>query len=163
MSIRKGAHRVTVTLDDNIIAEIDALADQRDMKRTEWLDWAVENALRESHGQFGLAGLEAQRLNQLQDAIVELTKNVDNSTDMLSSMIHMMNSLLGGESYLNDVVETGDIEEPDYTAKEKKPEKSQKTTQPEKKKKRHNNGGNSNDNGNNRFSDVSSNDELPDI
>lgn len=155
MTIRKGAHRVTLTLDDNIIAEIDAIAAQRDMTRSEWLDWAVENALRESHGQFGLAGLAAQRINQLQDSVVELGKSVDHSTEMISSMVHMMNSLLGGESYLNDVVETGEIESPDYTAQEKQPTQP---TQPKSKKKKKN--GNNNDNSGD-LSDVSDDDELP--
>lgn len=154
MAIRKGAHRVTITLDDNIIAEIDAIAAQRDMKRSEWLDWAVENALRESHGQFGLAGLEAQRLNQLQDSVVELSKNVDHSSDMISSMVHMMNSLLGGESYLNDVVETGEIESPNYEAQDTQSTEPKPKRQP-KKKKRNNN------NSDNDVSDVGDNDKLP--
>lgn len=152
MAIRKGAHRVTITLDDNIIAEIDAIAAQRDMRRSEWLDWAVENALRESHGQFGLAGLEAQRLNQLQDSVVELSKNVDHSSDMISSMVHMMNSLLGGESYLNDVVETGEIESPNYEAQDT--QSTEPKPQPKKKKRNTNNSDND-------VSDVSDNDELP--
>ena len=152
MAIRKGAHRVTITLDDNIIAEIDAIAAQRDMRRSEWLDWAVENALRESHGQFGLAGLEAQRLNQLQDSVVELSKNVDHSSDMISSMVHMMNSLLGGESYLNDVVETGEIESPNYEAQDT--QSTEPKPQPKKKKRNTNNSDND-------VSDVSDNGELP--
>lgn len=154
MAIRKGAHRVTITLDDNIIAEIDAIAAQRDMKRSEWLDWAVENALRESHGQFGLAGLEAQRLNQLQDSVVELSKNVDHSSDMISSMVHMMNSLLGGESYLNDVVETGEIESPNYEAQDTQSTEPKPKRQPKKKKRNTNNSDND-------VSDVGDNDELP--
>lgn len=105
MAIRKGATRITATVDKDTVTEIDLLAKKRDMKRSEWLAWAVNHAISESHNQFSLAGIEAQRLNQLQQSIVEMTHSQDNLSDLIIDLVHMMNTLMSGESYLNDADE----------------------------------------------------------
>lgn len=108
MAIRSGARRISITLDADLVSEIDILAKKRDMSRSEWLTWAIGNAISETHGQYGLAGLEAQRINQFQNTLLEMTKSFDNTTDSINSLIKMINVLFSGESYLNDADENTD-------------------------------------------------------
>lgn len=102
MTVRKGAHRKTITVDDADITIIKGLAEKRDMSEREWYNWAIENSINESLGQYGIAGLSAQRLNQIQDAMVQVSKSVDNLSDLVIALSKMMNNLLAGSSYLND-------------------------------------------------------------
>lgn len=106
MAIRKGAKRKAITIDEDTLAEIKILAKQRDMKSVnEWILWAIDNGISEEHGQYGLAGLTAQRINQLQDAVVNMSKSVDNVSDLVIGLVKMMNNLLAGSSYLNEANE----------------------------------------------------------
>ena len=103
MAIRKGARRKSITLDDDTIKEIELLIKKRDMNNiSEWINWAIDNGISEEHGQYGIAGLTAQRINQLQDSIVEMSKSIDNLSDLVIGLSRMMNNLLAGSSYLND-------------------------------------------------------------
>lgn len=103
MAIRKGARRKSITLDDDTIKEIELLVKKRDMNNiSEWINWAIDNGISEEHGQYGIAGLTAQRINQLQDSIVEMSKSIDNLSDLIIGLSRMMNNLLAGSSYLND-------------------------------------------------------------
>lgn len=103
MAIRKGARRKSITLDDDTIKEIELLVKKRDMNNiSEWINWAIDNGISEEHGQYGIAGLTAQRINQLQDSIVEMSKSIDNLSDLVIGLSRMMNNLLAGSSYLND-------------------------------------------------------------
>lgn len=102
MTVRKGAHRKTITVDDADITIIKGLAEKRGMSEREWYNWAIENSINESLGQYGIAGLSAQRLNQIQDAMVQVSKSVDNLSDLVIALSKMMNNLLAGSSYLND-------------------------------------------------------------
>lgn len=102
MTVRKGAHRKTITVDDADITIIKGLAKKRGMSEREWYNWAIENSINESLGQYGIAGLSAQRLNQIQDAMVQVSKSVDNLSDLVIALSKMMNNLLAGSSYLND-------------------------------------------------------------
>lgn len=108
MTIRKGASRKSITLDDDMISEIKLLAKKRQMTVNEWIVWAIENAISESHGQFGLAGITAQRLNQLQDTVESLVYADDNLATVITDLSKMMNTLATGQSYLND--EDGDVD-----------------------------------------------------
>ena len=103
MTIRKGASRKSITLDNDTISEIKLLAKKRQMTVNEWIVWAIENAISESHGQFGLAGITAQRLNQLQDTVASLVYADDNLATVITDLSKMMNTLATGQSYLNDV------------------------------------------------------------
>ena len=105
MTIRKGAHRKSITVDDADIKIIEGLAEKRGMTEKEWYDWAIQNGINESLGQYGIAGLSAQRLNQIQDSIVQETKSVDNLSDLIIALSKMMNNLMAGSSYLNDADE----------------------------------------------------------
>lgn len=102
MTIRKGASRKSITLDDDTISEIKLLAKKRQMTVNEWIVWAIENAISESHGQFSLAGLTAQRINQLQDTVASLVYADDNLANVITDLSKMMNTLATGQSYLND-------------------------------------------------------------
>lgn len=102
MTIRKGASRKSITLDDDTISEIKLLAKKRQMTVNEWIVWAIENAISESHGQFSLAGLTAQRINQLQDTVASLVYADNNLTSVITDLSKMMNTLATGQSYLND-------------------------------------------------------------
>lgn len=109
MTIRKGASRKSITLDDDTISEIKLLAKKRQMTVNEWIVWAIENAISESHGQFGLAGITAQRLNQLQDTVESLVYADDNLATVITDLSKMMNTLATGQSYLNDEDEGVDL------------------------------------------------------
>ena len=102
MTIRKGAKRKTITVDDSDLKIIEGLCEKRDMTEKEWFDWAIQNSINESLGQYGIAGLSAQRLNQIQDSMVQVSKSVDNLSDLIIALSKMMNNLLAGSSYLND-------------------------------------------------------------
>lgn len=102
MTIRKGASRKSITLDDDTISEIKLLAKKRQMTVNEWIVWAIENAISESHGQFSLAGLTAQRINQLQDTVASLVYADNNLANVITDLSKMMNTLATGQSYLND-------------------------------------------------------------
>lgn len=102
MTTRKGASRKSITLDNDTISEIKLLAKKRQMTVNEWIVWAIENAISESHGQFGLAGITAQRLNQLQDTVESLVYADDNLATVITDLSKMMNTLATGQSYLND-------------------------------------------------------------
>lgn len=102
MTIRKGASRKSITLDDDTISEIKLLAKKRQMTVNEWIVWAIENAISESHGQFSLAGLTAQRINQLQDTVASLVYADNNLASVITDLSKMMNTLATGQSYLND-------------------------------------------------------------
>lgn len=102
MTIRKGASRKSITLDNDTISEIKLLAKKRQMTVNEWIVWAIENAISESHGQFSLAGLTAQRINQLQDTVASLVYADNNLANVITDLSKMMNTLATGQSYLND-------------------------------------------------------------
>lgn len=106
MAIRKGASRKSITLDNSMIEEIKLLADKREMSVNEWIVWAIEQAIAESHSQFGIAGLTAQRLNQFQESITSLVYADNNLSNVIIDLSKMMNTLATGQSYLND--EDGD-------------------------------------------------------
>ena len=42
MTIRKGAHRKSITVDDADIKIIEGLAEKRGMTEKEWYDWAIQ-------------------------------------------------------------------------------------------------------------------------
>lgn len=105
MAIRKGARRKTLTLDDDLLKEIALVAKKRDMTTNEWIEWAIDNGLSEEYGHYGIAGLTAQRMNQFQDSLVNLSKSNDNLSDLIIGLTRMMNNLMAGSSYLNDADE----------------------------------------------------------
>lgn len=43
MTIRKGAKRKTITVDDSDLKIIEGLCEKRDMTEKEWFDWAIQN------------------------------------------------------------------------------------------------------------------------
>lgn len=102
MTIRKGATRISATIDKDIDSEIKLLAKKHGMSKSEWLVNAINIRIEEEHSQFGVAGLAAQRLNQIQDAVVNLTKRDEKLAQYIEDLIKMMTTLVSGESYLDD-------------------------------------------------------------
>ena len=93
MAISKNKTRVSCSIDKDLNSEIVKLAKDREMSKSEWITWAIEQAVAAQRGQYGLAGLEAQRLNQVQNSIVEMAGSVDNLADLIQGLVKMMNTL----------------------------------------------------------------------
>lgn len=108
MAIRKGATRITVVVDQNVKDEIALLAKEKGMSMNEWENMVFENAIEDAHGRYSLANFSAERLNQLTHSVDECGNRVDNMSDLLVELIHMINNLVSGESYLNDSDQDGD-------------------------------------------------------
>ena len=108
MAIRKGAVRLSVVVDENMRDEIKLLAKEKGMSMTEWENMAFENAIEEAHGRYSLANFSAERLNQLTHSVEECGNRVDNMSDLLVDLIHMINNLVSGDSYLNDNDQDGE-------------------------------------------------------
>lgn len=102
MTLRKGAKRISVARDVKDIQQIDLLAEKRGMTRTEWVNWAIDHAIEETFDQYSLSGLTAQRINQMQHSVIEMTESLDNLSNILLSFIKGMNNLVSGDNYLND-------------------------------------------------------------
>lgn len=100
--------RITCTVSQDLKEEIALSAKKRDMTVNEWLRWAAEQAIEEEHGQYGLAGLSAQRLNQLQNSMVAVNKTLDNLMQYQISSNKLLTNLISGESYLNDDDDLGE-------------------------------------------------------
>ena len=108
MAIRKGAVRLSVVVDENMRDEIKLLAKEKGMSMTEWENMAFENAIEEARGRYSLANFSAERLNQLTHSVEECGNRVDNMSDLLVDLIHMINNLVSGDSYLNDNDQDGE-------------------------------------------------------
>lgn len=100
MATREGAHRVTVTLDNDKYEQLKYWAARRERSINEYLGDAIELAIRFENGDYDLPKLEVQRLNQLVDVVTTLSSNIQSLEGIV---VHGFDSLLGltrGDNYL---------------------------------------------------------------
>lgn len=100
MAIREGAHRVTVTLDNDKYEQLKYWAARRERSINEYLGDAIELAIRHENGDYDLPKLEIQRLNQLIDVVTVLSSNVHSLEGIVVSGFDSLLGLTRGDNYL---------------------------------------------------------------
>lgn len=101
-------HRVTVTLTGEQFERLKYWAKQHDCSINEYLNDAVDLAIRHENRDYNLPEMEVQRLNQLLDIVTSLACDVQSLTSVATSGFKSLLGLTRGDNYLLDNDEDGD-------------------------------------------------------
>lgn len=100
MATREGAHRVTVTLDNDKYEMLKYWAARKERSINEYLGDAIDLAIAHENGDYDLPKLEIQRLNQLVDVVTTLSSNVHSLEGIVISGFDSLLGLTRGDNYL---------------------------------------------------------------
>lgn len=99
-NVKKGKHRVTVTIDDDMYEKLKYWATRNECSINEYLNFAIEQTIAMENGDYDLPKAEILRLNQLIEIISVLSSDVKSLENVT---IHGFDSLLNltrGDNYL---------------------------------------------------------------
>lgn len=94
------SHRVTTTLSDEDFLTLQHWAKQDDVSINDFIRDAILFRIRWKQKDYPLAPLEVQRLNQLLDAIMTLSSNVNSLEQVVVSGFDSLLGLVRGDNYL---------------------------------------------------------------
>lgn len=102
------SHRVTTTLTDDQYERLKYWTQKKGVSINEYLNDAIDRAIRYENKDYDLPELEIQRLNQLIDVITTLSSNVKSLEDVTISGFDSLIGLTRGDNYLLEA-EDGEI------------------------------------------------------
>lgn len=94
------SHRVTTTLSDEEFLTLQHWAKQSDVSINDFIREAIMFRIRWKQKDYPLAPLEVQRLNQLLDAVMTLSSNVNSLEQVVVSGFDSLLGLVRGDNYL---------------------------------------------------------------
>lgn len=100
--------RITATLPESEIKQIEFWAKQQDIKVNDFIREAIDFRIRWLNKDYDLAPMEIQRLNQLVDSIQVLSQNVHQLEQVTTAGFDSLLGLTRGDNYLMDA-EDGEI------------------------------------------------------
>lgn len=100
MARGKDTHRVTVTVSEDKFQQLKYWADRNGVSINEYLNEALDKAIRYENHDYDLPTLEIARLNQLVDVITTLSHNVQSLEKVTTSGFDSLLGLTRGDNYL---------------------------------------------------------------
>lgn len=92
--------RVQVRLSEELVERIDYWAKKKHWTRNEWVTWAIEEGIQKQYSGFDLESMESARLNQLIEAVVTLSSNVESLENITIDGFDSLLGLTRGDNYL---------------------------------------------------------------
>lgn len=102
--------RVTLRIPSDLKARLQFFADRRELSMSEYMAFALENQFARDNGHFDGETLMSSRINAHSDVIEGLKHEVRNLSGTVQALMHMMSTLVTGETDLLDISdEDGEI------------------------------------------------------
>lgn len=103
MARRETDRRITATLDADTYDKLEYIAQKKGISLSEVLREAVDLEIRYANEDYyPLAKLEAQRINQIVDALTMLSSNISNLEKLTAEGFSSLINLTRGDNYLFD-------------------------------------------------------------
>lgn len=95
--------RVTLRIPSDLKAKLQFFAERRDLGMSEYMAFALENQFARDNGHFDGETLMSSRINAHSDAVEGLKHEVRNLSGTVQALMHMMSTLVTGETDLLDI------------------------------------------------------------
>lgn len=95
--------RVTLRIPSDLKAKLQFFAERRELGMSEYMAFALENQFARDNGHFDGETLMSSRINAHSDAVEGLKYEVRNLSGTVQALMHMMSTLVTGETDLLDI------------------------------------------------------------
>ena len=95
--------RVTLRIPSDVKAKLQFFAERRELGMSEYMAFALENQFARDNGHFDGETLMSSRINAHSDAVEGLKHEVRNLSGTVQALMHMMSTLVTGETDLLDI------------------------------------------------------------
>lgn len=95
--------RVTLRIPSDVKAKLQFFAERRELGMSEYMAFALENQFARDNGHFDGETLMSSRINAHSDAVEGLKYEVRNLSGTVQALMHMMSTLVTGETDLLDI------------------------------------------------------------
>ena len=92
--------RITIRISEEDYERLKFWAAKKQLKINEYIQDAIDQAIKRENGDYDLPSAETARLNQLIDVVTELSSNVRSLEDVTASGFDSLLGLTRGDNYL---------------------------------------------------------------
>lgn len=100
MAQAKGTHRVTVTVNDDTLKQMQYYANKKNISINQFLNDAIDTAIAWENKDYPIPTLEQARLNQLIDQMAIMSSNMSSLEKVVTSGFDSLLGLTRGDNYL---------------------------------------------------------------
>lgn len=93
-------HRITIRISEDDYERLKYWAAKKQLNVNEYIQDAIDQAIKRENGDYDLPSAETARLNQLIDVVTELSSNVRSLEDVTTSGFDSLLGLTRGDNYL---------------------------------------------------------------